>query len=920
MVLLTFCGLPLLKAQTLCEQYPGFTPDVTIGQNNASITFASQIPAPPYPGWVNKNILIRGALIADVHVYFFNCTVKMGPGASVKTQDNVVVSAFSSRFFSCEQMWRGFELQQGSLFSFWNTTFEDAQYTLSIDDGVTGNLAYCRFNRNHIGIRNQNAVSGQSGLTFQYFGSNTFTCDGALNSPYPGQSPDPGATSFAGIYLEQCAATIGLPGYGMNTFSHMRYGIYARRADLAVRACRFEHMAYVNGDGGIGIYAEDGSLLVDAPYANETQLTDPCEFNGNEEIGISGSGANLNIRNARFFGPQPWGIASYNNLEGEEVIIWSNDFSMDHAECFMAIQVERPVASGSEAHLTVAFNEIDMLSLNQWGAMYGINIAGPETAIDHTEIYRNTIDAVSPTSSLYPVYISGFMGDSYRTFRNDIQFANSPGVSELRWGIAMIDCFGFNHEVYENRVEGNSSFPGQCGIHLDEAIHVEVCDNFLNFTRRGIHLNGNNNPCFLRNNSINFHEEGLLVNDGSVSPGINGPQIRHGNTWLDQAGAYVNWAAECLSDPDLSKFFTESGDPVLLPPLRTPGGDVWFKYEEGELNYCTPDFPDSVGWTELDQQLAEGSFFDSTATPLLVWKMEKGLYFRLLRFPELLLTAPAAEDFFNNTADPSGMAYALAEYELWKSVGIDPALQAQLDELSQVREALLTSLMALDEPGSPVDTFGVDPLVYGQKAILLDSLKALAGQWYTLREQAETARLSALAGVEALLGQLPVETLYEQNQRYLLEVRIQAAKGIPFTANQTVGMLEMAASCPQTGGPAVREVLRWLPPENASQFLLDEPEPCLEEREPFAPLLTRPSGSRIRVSPNPATDQLHVFCTGEGRLRLFDVSGVLLREVTVTRTSQDYRIDVRDLPSGVYFIILEEGGQLADRLTFTVQH
>ncbi|MDV7395794.1 hypothetical protein RZS08_30670, partial [Arthrospira platensis SPKY1] len=155
-----------------------------------------------------------------------------------------------------------------------------------------------------------------------------------------------------------------------------------------MRACRFEYMTYV-GEGGIGIYAKDGSLLVNAAVVSETQVQDPCEFNGNEEVGVSGSGANLDIRNAKFYGSQPWGILSYNNLEGEKVTIRNNTISMNNPACFAGIHVERPVASGSAAHLAIAYNEIDMVSLNPLGGMYGIFIAGVETAIDHANINNN---------------------------------------------------------------------------------------------------------------------------------------------------------------------------------------------------------------------------------------------------------------------------------------------------------------------------------------------------------------------------------------------------------------------------------------------------------------------------------------------------------------------------------------------------
>lgn len=909
--------------ETLCDQYPNFEPDITIGANASSIVYASEIAAPAWPGWVNEKIFIQGTLIADDDLFFINCTVKMGPGAIIKTQDAVTVGIFLSRFFSCSQMWRGFFFQEESMYSIWASEFEDAQYALTIDDGVMGHLSGTTFNRNYVGIRNYNAVGGQSGLTFGLFGSNNFTCDAPLNDPYSGQSPDPGELSFAGIYLNQCVSSIGIPNYGMNTFSSMRFGIYAQQSSVTVRACRFEDMQNVDPDGGRGILMIEGSLLIDAPYADEVNLTDPCVFDGNAVAGVEGVGANLNIRNATFEGSQPVGIYSYQNLSGENVVCWNNTFTMNFSACFIGIWLERSVASGDQAHTVVAYNDISMSALSPIIGMYGIYLVGPFTAIDHAEVFRNYINAVSVGLKLLPIYIAGDQADGFRTYNNEIDFANGPSSTSQRWGIAMFDSYGIDHEISENHIQGaGSNIPAQCAIHVDQAQNVVICDNFVDHTRRGMHLLGINAPCRVSNNDINAHYEGLLLENGSFYPGVIGPQVRHGNVWADSED-YVNWAAQCLANPNNSRFFTENDDPDILPALRSPGGDAWFKVEEGDLNYCTENFGDSIRWTDLDQQIAEGTFFDSTTTPMQAWAMEKNLYFKLLRFPELIVEDSVSESFFTTSVDPSSAAFAQAEFELWEALLIDSTLQAGLDDINQTRELLQYDLMELDEIDLPVDTFGIDSALYAEKMLLLDSLLILDTLWHHFRSLQSDERLSSLSGVDTLLGQLPADSTYESSEQFLLQMVGQAAKGVPFSNEDLEDMREIAEACPQAAGPVGREITRWLPLCESSQYLTDEELECLEERSLDS---ERPKSNLIwvelSVNPNPAKDRIEVFfeTTDPGRLLVVNAIGAIIKVIPLEPGEVSCQIFTGDIPTGIYFLTLEQGGKITGRLSVSIQH
>jgi len=921
MIFLALSCPTLLSSQTLCDQYGDLPPDITIGTGYNSITFASTIPAPPYPGWVNKNILIQGTLIADVSLFFNNCTVKMGPAASIQTQGDVDIAIRSSRFFSCGQMWRGIMLQQGSAFRIEKTRIEDAQYAFTIDDGVSGVLTETTFNRNYVGIRNNNAVGGQSGLSFFHFGLNQFTCSVPLNASFPGQSPDPGGISFAGIQLDQCTATIGIPKYGMNAFSRLRYGIYAEKSSLTVRACRFEFMQDVDPGGGRGIYVVDGSLLVDAPLVGQSR-PNPCVFYGNSAAGVEGIGSGLNINYATFSGPQFMGICSSENLAGEMIQCTSDTFKLNSSACLAAICIDRSVASGIYPHTNISSNLITLSATSPLG-LYGIFVTGTFPAIDKVGIIRNTVEAISFGLDMYAIQAVGWTTDGFKIYSNRVIFANGPTTNSERWGISMLDSWGFFHEISENSILGyGSNVPGQCAIHIDEARNLEVCHNTLDHTRRGFHLVGNDNPCYLRNNVINHHHEGILLTDHYYpGDGIIDHQVRHGNVWLDESGAYVNWAAQCAANPNNSLFIVESVDPTIFPSQISPATG-WFSYEEGPLNYCLDTILPEIPWTALDQRIAEGTFFDSTSTPLQVWSMEKDLYFKLLRFPELIAPGSDAETFFNYTVNPSSAAYASTEYELWKALLIGTGLQAQLDQISQDKEELLYQLMALDDLASPEDSLQFDTALYAQKALLLDSLQIMAENWQSLREQQENIRLSNLQPVEILIGQLPADSTFEAYQLYDLQLTVQAAKGIPFTPAQLGQMEVIAETCPDVGGPAVRGIIRWLPQSMHAAYLSDEPPTCLRERSPGSGKSERPPVGTLSVTPNPANEQIELRweAGASARLLLFNATGQLLREFAFSPGQQFMEMDIRDFPPGIYFLALEQNGEITNRSSVSIQH
>ena len=232
-------GPVFLDSPTLCESVTGFDPDYTI-RNNAHASYL------PYSIWDsttafnNVDIYIEGLFYIDEPIYFKDCRIKMASGAQIIVTSQAFkddLMAFRSKFFSCDSMWKGIVLEEGTRCRLFKCTIEDAQYALTVDEYVSLALYGNTFNRNFVSIVN---ADGNTTLPFLLFKNNTFDCTSALSDYYDLDFTccfeDP--VSFAGILLNDCSASIGYFG-SMNRFKSMNYGIFANASTINVKGCEF---------------------------------------------------------------------------------------------------------------------------------------------------------------------------------------------------------------------------------------------------------------------------------------------------------------------------------------------------------------------------------------------------------------------------------------------------------------------------------------------------------------------------------------------------------------------------------------------------------------------------------------------------------------------------------------------------------
>jgi len=78
--------------------------------------------------------------------------------------------------------------------------------------------------------------------------------------------------------------------------------------------------------------------------------------------------------------------------------------------------------------------------------------------------------------------------------------------------------------------------------------------------------------------------------------------------------------------------------------------------------------------------------------------------------------------------------------------------------------------------------------------------------------------------------------------------------------------------------------------------------------------------SVFSVWPNPASEVLYIHLPGAAaRLLLFNATGQLLRGFALFPGQQFMEIDIRDLPAGIFFVALEQNGEVIERLPVSIQ-
>lgn len=903
------------KEQTLCQENPGFTPDVTIGLGSSSVTFASTLTGTislfGNTTYISKKISLNGRLYIDIPFLFQLCKLRMGPGAEIIVLQNQQLSAKSSDFFSCSGMWKGITALGSSKVNLSGCKVEDALNALSVEETTKIGLSGNTFNRNVVGLRNTNAGVGTGALQIDFLSGNKFTSTSPLNNG--------DIRSYAGIKLENCVADIGAFNSSTNLFEGMWHGIVADQCVLSVMSATFRDMYFDDETftGGIGIYSTDGTLLVNGAYVPDWDLTfGASTFENCGDIGVACYGVNMEVTHANFVN-NTTGIIGIENYYAENILITDNTFEHAVENSILGVGIERSIAAGVTPHNVVRDNNFKYYNTNG-GAAISIGALFPAfdaAIIEHNDI---TVTPAFTSSGFTGISVNGGAADNFNIFDNDIIFECQFGDPKSRYGIYMNNAYGVNHRIDDNTILGEteSSFPARAGIYIDNAKNVELCNNTMDYLSEGMKFYGDSDNATVSSNTFGRHDVGLLLFALPGAPTFIGQQFRRGNTWLTpEEYTYSDYAARNMSSfqtIELSKFWVETSDPAFLPPQRLPAGNTWFELQDGEKNHCVSESGSNVSaptFTVKQLALLNGdASLQEEVSVASYWDMQRHLGLQGNRFPAVLTGGsplPASNLQFFNTNSPAGYAQATAvDLGLLE---LPAALSPFEGQLSDLRARQLSGLKELQAMNAARGTVDADTEI---SDAFIASKQAVWQQLIALRE-AEVAIQEAIAEdyrqiADEIRNKPMMRTAsgyvatHERAYATLQHFKLKRLLGTA-TAADWAEIRQLAEADPGTHGDAALEAGLFLP------FCEDNEASQTQLRQVIVPGLEAENMLLSRVFPNPGSQSTVVQFSQPmtGTVDVHDINGRLVEHLSVLDATV-VELDLRPLVPGLYIISINE--------------
>lgn len=873
-----------LEEQTLCQQYPNLNPTTAykvIGADQSSISYSSNEKDPSSPlGWSGKTMVINGTLYIDELTLFIDCTIKMGPGARMIVQGNQSIEVFFSRIFACDQMWEGIRLEQNSNGSFWYCHIQDANNAIHTTRNAPIAAVHNRFNRNNVGIRSAFAAPGgtalPTSLVTTFFFGNEFTMSSSMNNPYPGQSL---AINWpTGILLRNSSASIpGLAG-APNRFSRLGYGIHIFGSSLVTIG-----NAQFTGQDVAGIWSNRCFLNINA--------ANPCHFKDNYVAGIWTKAGNTNISGCTFGADeyQLYGIIT----ERSGSTLFQNNFVLDKTH-IAAVYCER----GSH-DIHVVNNTIDITSLAN-GIMVetptGVSAQGV-CSVDDNKI---TINENGQADNI-GIHVIGGTGDNFQITYNTLDIRPQGGMFYNIRGILFEQCTGLDHLV-----SGNTIFNALDDKSAAAAIYIRgvqngvYCLNTTDDSFDGMVFFGNNFPADVERNYFDHHNYSLVVDGNAFSPAVIGQQVRKANAWNPEG--YKVLAAVCTGDAELSQFFIHSPNVLYFPPppFVSPPTNWFIDFfgDPNPFNTCVRR-PEASGDFEI--QIAEGTYFASSTSPLVQWELKRNLYYKMLRNSNYGQENPAFAAFFSANASTSAGKFAKVERDLYLAGTMSASLLEDLAEIATQRDSLLLQLAQLEASQQPPsEPEPVNVTFANAKHALLDDLSELGEEEATLLDQHFANVAAQLATIRAYNQAIPVTHTFEANQKAINEIGIKMALGEPLLQSDLTTLENIAEQPDSTAGTTQWRAASMLPCRVGVS-----PRSNGHDERPsvLAEMAQKEAFQQLFVAPNPVSDEVNVRFQQPftGTLTLLDAFGRSVREVAVSETLFA-TIVCQGLPNGIYYL------------------
>ncbi len=567
------------------------------------------------PNWSNvKPVMISGKLIMDADLTFHPGGVNkllFGPGASMEVATGISVTMDHVVAEGCSTMWEGITVRNSASLAVKNMCeIKDAQFAVNVRKGATANIQSCKFVDNNFAIRTAPEGSGVYNITA--LGNKFSTSDGGLKPSYSGQSPAPGITGFAGIYVKDHAGGLSIDKdavFGLaNSFTNLHYGILAENTNVTVR---------------------------DAMFLDITKETKPTGYPGplftGSAIYLNGGAANVK---GSFTGIAPDPVVMDNCHTGVNVL----GGSIDVGGCDMGNMTNGIVAGGgTNKAYKIYWNNI-AASERGISVYYQSGLPG-QASIDNNIIQMlgnpNAIGIATGGQEMFPQQ-EGFVVNNHVTIDEgatgiQIGVANRIKVTQNTVNLAGSGTlFGIKMEGGDRNTLNCNSISSTSGnndgIYAIHAGRASVLCNVTNGPARGLHfegmLSGKSKADIAGNRMENNSSLGLLLGTDAVL----GEQLHRGNKFVSTE------AAAGIGVQLHSKFTVDAAEnPDFLPNAWQPF--PWFlnsalpapSFDCGANTTCPPP-PGPTPEYPLDIMIVRGELGGTTYQAANQWLSQRRFY------------------------------------------------------------------------------------------------------------------------------------------------------------------------------------------------------------------------------------------------------------------------------------------------------
>ncbi len=892
----------------------------------------------------NKCVELNGLLNLDTDLTLDNVTVVTNSGSLVNIQQGKTLSANSTSFGSCDQMWRGIKVNAGAKLVLSGTmalpsSIRDAQYAIQAVQGSSLSVSWTQFDKNYIGVQVPAASTTSTvALTNTIpFNQCTFTCSSDLLPAYIGQFPTPGTRGLYAFDLNNVNGfNIGSAATGILSVNGLRNGLRANSSVFSIKGATMSNFTGASANNWEGVRATNC----------KSATVERCTIN-NYRTGVFAQGCNVSIKN--------------NTL---------NAFA-GSSQTFQDIGIFlRP---GSNKRTEVTGNTIKLSEI-------GIKIQTLSAPLTNSVVKDNIIDAFEYYSGLNPIAAIWLAAVNGMRFYNNTMGEKTGTLTTghlSHIGIYANDCPGntfFDNKAYSMRV-------GYLLLRCrDNYLLNNVAEKSALITNAGTPKSGfvqevggaNNHYCC--NAANNIAEDGFNFQQGCLGTNFNqqqigtagvglrlgqfgsanvsnitiiGEQIEKQNRWL---GTYATgFGARHESDMEeiiSASQFKASTNATFTPNWTTGLGNLvsWFIPGQPSMpQACNCPPPPAFGGTGDDRRFstdgttADGAF-NTPYADLFNWEAQRNLYGRLKDHYTAIVDAPP----------PSGLTSTeLAQYnatttklsQFYTDATTNNGLVKQYQDLETaiglLAERSATQQADLAQQFATVKQWA-DSLAYlstQPQSAANDALQAQArAQLQNAADQYEVTlvNIAQLQGTErnqlystnTALGAIqPFQNKEKAIHALYLQGRFFEPE--PSAPNWTA-IKAIADLCAYKYGPAVHTArtlyLRFEP----NYYWSDESicPPISQERKDMVASIVKTSSWVL--TPNPADDHLRLFTTIEAeteiQFRVFGAMGNLVSDILLPVGTQGKEISSAQWPNGVYYYQLIGSNRLVQAGQVLISH